>query len=303
MPTSKIAGRLKSKPTGKKLRRWTAARSILREHLVTDDGETRLATDAAQVAIAHLTERGTDPEDAADYVTEATADVLRQLEGRAADRQRNPVAEAKAELAEAGRPSILAALYDERLVDDAGFMVLPDNAPGLYRKYRIDPKAKNAATLMRLEIRDQMFTALNARVSWVVLDGEAKWAIRGGNGEAVRLWKEATIAKLFINRGVSYWEGDGDKAKVKTIKPSDVITFARQRDTFLDTCFEPDPAKAAIAARPGAVQPLERVRGAAPSRRLVDVARPHPRPALRRQHGSFQLGDDVACLDFRPGPA
>lgn len=228
-----------------------AARAILREHLVTEDGETRLAADAAQVAIAHLTERGNDPEDAADYVTEATADVLRQLEGRAEDRQRNPVAEAKAELAEAGRPSILAALYDERLVDDAGFMVLPDDAPGLYRKYRIDPKAENAATRMRLEIRDQMFAALNARVSWVVLDGEAKWAIRGGNGEAVRLWKEATIAKLFVNRGVSYWEGEGDKAKVKTIKPSDVITFARKRDTFLDTCFEPDPAKAAIAARRG----------------------------------------------------
>lgn len=225
------------------------ARAILREHLVTVDGETCLAADAAQVAIGHLTDAGTDPDDAADYVAEAIADVQRQLEGRADDRQRDPVAEAKAELAETGRPSILAALYDERLVDDAGFMVRAADAPGLYRKYRIDPKAKNAETLMRLEIRDQMFTALNARVSWVVLDGEAKWAIRGGNGESVRLWKEATIAKLFINRGVSYWEGEGDKAKIKQIIPADVITYARHRETFHDTCFEPEPTKAAIAAR------------------------------------------------------
>lgn len=226
-----------------------AARAILRERLVTEDGETRLAADAAQVAIAHLTDAGTDPEEAADNVAEATADVLRQLAGRADDRQRDPVAETKAELAEAGRPSILAALYDDRLVDDDGFMVRPDDAPGLYRKYKFDPKAKNAETLMRLEISDQMFIALNARVTRVVLDGEAKWGIRGGDGEAVRLWKEATISKLFINRGVSYWEGDGDKAKPQTIKPSDVITYARQRDTFHDTCFEPDPAKAAVAAR------------------------------------------------------
>lgn len=227
------------------------ARAILRKHLVTVDGETCLAADAAQVAIAHLTERGIDADDAADYVTEATADVLRQLEGRADDQKRDPISEAKAEVAEAGRPSILAALYDEHLVDDAGFMVRPDDAPGMYRKYRIDPKAKNAETLMRLEIRDQMFTALNERVSWVVLDGEAKWAIRGGDGEAVRLWKEQTIAKLFINREVSYWVGEGEKAKVKKIVPAEVITRARKRETFLDTCFEPDPAKAGIAARLG----------------------------------------------------
>lgn len=228
-----------------------AARAALRQHLVTEDGETRFAADAAQVAIAHLIERGIDPDDATDYVTEATADVLRQLESRADDRQHDPVAEARRDVAEAVVPSILAPLYDERLVDGEGFIVRPDDAPQLYRAYKIKATDGNAQTRMRLEIRDQMFAALNARVSYVVLDGEAKWAIRAGDGEAVRLWKEATITKLFINRGASYWEGEGEKAKMKTIKPADVITFARQRDTFLDTCFEPDPAKAAIAARRG----------------------------------------------------
>lgn len=228
-----------------------AARAILRDHLETVDGETRLAADAVQVALAHLTERGVDPEDAEDYVDEAKADVLRQLEVRADDRQRDPIAEAKAELTESRAPSILAALYDERLVDDDGFMIRPGKAPALYRAYKINPKDADAETRMRLEICDQMFNSLNARVSWVVLDGEAKWAIRGSDGEAVRLWKEATISKLFINRGVSYWVGEGDKAKVKTIKPSDVIMYARQRETYLDTCFEPDPAKASIAAHRG----------------------------------------------------
>ncbi|MES2666103.1 MAG: bifunctional DNA primase/polymerase [Pseudomonadota bacterium] len=227
------------------------ARAILRQHLVTADGKTDLAADAAQVAIARLTEGGIDPDDAADLVTEAAADVLRQIESRADDRTHDPVAEARREVAEAAVPSILTALYDERLVDGDGFMVRAKDAPHLYRAYKIKPTDDNAETRMRLEIRDQMFASLNARVSWVVLDGEAKWAIRGGDGEAVRLWKEQTIGKLFINRGVSYWEGEGDKAKVKMIKPADVITFARQRDTFLDTCFEPDPAKAAIAARRG----------------------------------------------------
>lgn len=228
-----------------------AARAILRDQLETVDGETRLTADAVQVATAHLTERGIAAEDTADYITEATADVLRQLEGRADDRQRDPVAEAKAEIAETGRPSILAALYDERLVDDDGFMIRPGHSPALYRAYKINPKDGDAETRMRLEIRDQMFNSLNARVSWVVLDGEAKWAIRGAEGEAVRLWKEATIAKLFINRGVTYWVGEGKKAKPKTLIPADVIMYARQRDTFLDTCFEPDPAKAANAARRG----------------------------------------------------
>jgi hypothetical protein len=228
-----------------------AARAILRDHLETVDGETLLTADAVQVALARLTERGIDPDDAADYVDEATADVLRQLEARADDRQSDPVAEAKREVAETGRPSILTALYDERLVDDDGFMIRPGHAPALYRAYKINPKDGDAEKRMRLEIRDQMYNSLNARVSWVVLDGEAKWAIRGAEGEAVRLWKEATISKLFINRNVSYWVGEGDKAKVKTIKPADVITYARQRETYLDTCFEPDPTKAVIAARRG----------------------------------------------------
>lgn len=227
------------------------ARAFLRGHLLTQDGEILLPDDAQQLAIAHLIERGIDGDDAADYVTEAAADVLRQLDARADDRDADPVAEARKEVAEAVVPSILAALYDERLVDADGFMVRAADHPELYRAYKIKPKDAHAEKLMGLEIRDQMYTNLNARVSWVVLDGEAKWAIRGGAGEAVRLWKEQTISKLFINRAVSYWEGDGEKAKIKTLKPAEVITFARQRETFLDTCFEPNPAKAARAAARG----------------------------------------------------
>ncbi|OOY23439.1 hypothetical protein BMI91_13175 [Thioclava sediminum] len=229
-----------------------AARAALRDNLTEEEGKTALAANAAQVALSRLVEMGISQEDAADYVEEAKKDVLRQLETRAEDRDTDPVKEAKEEAAGTPSPAILSPLYDERLVDSEGFMVRAEAAPGLYRAFGIQPKADNAEVRMRLEIRDQMFAALNARVSWVVLDGEAKWALHAEAGEAVRMWKEATINKLFVNRAVSYWEGEGDKAKVKMIKPADVITYARQRATYLDTCFEPDPAKAKAAVARGA---------------------------------------------------
>lgn len=237
------------------------ARAFLRGHLVTEDGETRLTDEAARLANAHLTALGISDDDAADYVAEAVADVMRQLDARADDRETDPVADARIEVSEAVVPSILAPLYDERLVDDNGFMVTAKEHPGLYRAYKIKPKDADAHTLMSLVVRDQMFASLNARVSWVVLDGEAKWAIRAGDGEAARLWKEQTISKLFINRAVTWYLEE----KPQTIKPSDVITFARQRATFLDTCFEPNPAKAERAAKRGqynlwtgfAVRPVE----------------------------------------------
>ena len=90
-------------------------------------------------------------------------------------------------------------------------------------------------------------------------------AIRGADGDAVRLRKETTLAKLYINRSVSYNEDEGEKAKVKILEPAKVLTFARKRATYIDTCVEPDPSKAAAAAAKGyynlwtgfAVKPVE----------------------------------------------
>ncbi|AOZ68591.1 hypothetical protein LPB142_04050 [Rhodobacter xanthinilyticus] len=222
-----------------------AARAILRQHLVTADGKTTIAADAAQVAISKLVDDGIDAEDAEAFVAEAAEDVIRQLEERVRDRQVDPVKEESKE-------SILAPLYDERLVDADGFMVRPADSPKLYKHYGIDPKMNNAEAVMRTTIRDQIVANLNRRASYVVIDGEAKWAIRSGRGEPVRLWKEATLGKLYINRGVTYWEGEGEKAKSKTIKPAEVFVYTRQRATYFDTCFEPDPVKAKAAEARGA---------------------------------------------------
>lgn len=231
-------------------------RAILRKHLEQRDGETIIAADAAQVATDHLIAQGAAEGDARDVVAEAVADVQRHLAIRAEDKDRDPKWDAQREraVAETGEafPSILAPLYDEKLVTPSGFMVSPTDKPKLYKKYKIDPKNPGAETFMRSEIRDQIIHNLKDRVSYVVLDGEARWAIPGGRGEPVRLWKEQTLAKLYVNRGVSYREGDGEKAKVQQIKPAEVFTFARERDTFFDTCFEPDPKKAGIAKRKGA---------------------------------------------------
>ena len=190
-------------------------------------------------------------------VEEAVADVQRQLVNRAEDKDRDPKRDAQRDLAVADTgeavPSILAPIYDEELVTPSGFVVSPEDKPKLYKKYKIDPKNPGAETFMRSEIRDQIIRNLKDRVSYVVLDGEARWAIPGGRGEPVRLWKEQTLTKLYVNRGVSYHDGEeGKKPKVETMKPAEVFTHARERDTFFDTCFEPDPKRAGIAKRKGA---------------------------------------------------
>lgn len=231
-------------------------RAILRKHLEQRDGETIIAANAAQVATDHLIAQGAAEGNARDLVAEAVADVQRHLANRAEDKDRDPKRDAQREVAVADTgeavPSILAPIYDEKLVTESGFLVSPEDKPRRYEKYRIDPKKPGAETLIRKVIRDQIIRNLNARVSYVVLDGEARWAIRGGRGEPVRLWKEPTLAKLYVNQGISYHDGEeGKKPKVETMKPAEVFTYARERDTFFDTCFEPDPKKAEVAKRKG----------------------------------------------------
>lgn len=227
-----------------------AARAVLRERLREEDGATTLAADAAERARARLRELGHSEEDAADFVEEAVADVLRQLKERADDRAHDPVEAARAE-EDVSTPAVFAPLYDDRLVDEEGFMVHPGDNSRLYKSYKIDPKADHAEEMMRREIRAQIVRALMDRVSYVVLDGEAKYAFHAAQGENVRLWKEATLSKLYANRGVSYMGGEKGNT-VKDIKPADVFARARQRDTYFDTCFEPDPTKARIAEARGA---------------------------------------------------
>ena len=230
------------------------ARAFLRDRLETVDGETCLPDDADEACAAMLEGMGIDHATARTRAAEAMQDVQRQIDDRARDRQADPAADARREArGDAPIPHVLAPLHDEKLVDAAGFMVTPDNAPEIYRAYGIKPNSKNAEKLMQLEIRDQIYRSLDERFSYIVLDGESKLAIAQEPGQPIRLWKDATMGKLYLNRAVSYTTTDANgNSKVQQIKPADVFMFARQRATFLDTCFEPDPAKAKDAARRGA---------------------------------------------------
>lgn len=211
-----------------------------------------------------LTQLGTD---AAASIEEARATVARQMQGREADKAADPVAAEKAVLKSAApTPRILAPLHDERLVDGKGFLIKPDEEPAIYKHYGIKPDDEHAYKRMRLEVRDQMTRNLMDRFEFVVIDGDAKLAIRQGPGEPVRIWKEATLANIYKNRAASYEEiGDKGRVKICQIKPADLFLYARDRDTFVDTCFEPDPVKAASAAQRGeyniwtgfAVEPVE----------------------------------------------
>lgn len=229
------------------------ARAYLRERLETVDGESQIAGGAIEGAIDLLVSMGLSPADARVRVADAKVDIERQINERTTDRQRDPVNEARREArGEASVPSVLAPLYDESLVDADGFLLEPDDAPELYRSCGINPSNDDAYIRMQLEIKDQMFHELVARFSYIALDGEAKLAIRQEQGTPIRLWKDATLGKLYLNRAVSYWDRSGTRPKVKQFKPTDVFAFARQRETFFDTCFEPDPARAKIATQRGA---------------------------------------------------
>ncbi|MEL6828817.1 MAG: primase-helicase family protein [Pseudomonadota bacterium] len=215
------------------------ARAFLREHL---DGE-KIADGAEARAVALLEGMGVPASTARQRVTEAVCDVERQLAART-DRGAPDDSEAPASL-----PHVLDPLFDEELVDEEGFIVKPADAGDLYRAYGINTDNEDVAyQQMRLEIRDQIYRSMNARFDYVVLDGEAKIAIRPETGQRVRLWGENTLNKLYVNRGAKYLDDSGKTSKVVVIKPAEVFVNARQRGTFIDTCFEPDEGKAALAA-------------------------------------------------------
>ncbi|SHJ78647.1 hypothetical protein SAMN04488012_12020 [Palleronia salina] len=224
------------------------ARRILRENLVGD----RIEDGGEAQAVQALKQFGLDQPSAEEIVRSAKAEVLEQVAARAADAERDPVAEAEASLdASKFSPArVLAPLHDEALVDERGYLVKPEVRPEVYRRHKIDPAFDGAQAQMVTLLQEQMRDAMTGRFSYVVLDGEAKVAVPQGRGENFLLWKDSTLAKLYINRAVSY-EVTGPKGRVKThkIKPDEIFLYARQRQTFASTCFEPDPVKAADAAR------------------------------------------------------
>ncbi len=230
------------------------AHAHLRERLEKRDGKQIIPDAAVESCTAMLIEMGRSNADADEIVAEAVLDVERQLTARTADREHDPVAAARREVQ--GRepvPHVLDDVFDERLVDDDGFILNPDHAPKLYREFGIDPKDDKAYKKMQLEIRDQIYRSMVARFSYVVLDGEAKVAIRQPQGEGIKLWREATTGKLYVNRAAKFWDKDSKgKSLVKEIKPAEVFLHARRRPTYFDTCFEPDPIKADAAAHRGA---------------------------------------------------
>jgi len=148
--------------------------------------------------------------------------------------------------ADAALPMTLAALYDERLVNDGGFLVEPEENPELYKEYGIKTTGgKDAAGLaykrMVAVARDQIEKSMRERYDYVVFAGEAKAAIRVAQGKPVEFYSEGALDRLYRNRAVSYFDGDG---KLKQLKPAAIFMFDRQRRTYSTTCFEPDPKKA-----------------------------------------------------------
>ncbi|MEM7058965.1 MAG: primase-helicase family protein [Pseudomonadota bacterium] len=226
------------------------ARAYLRDHLQKTGGAWTIPDDAVEATISLLEEMGLSDADARQRVSASKRVVMRQIECRQAEANRAPDAVSKNDQKNyVPSNSILAPLYDESLVDPDGFIVKPDEAPEKYKKYNINPSDRDAYTQMRLEIRDQMYRAISSRFDYVVLDGEAKLAIRPPSGQAVSLVKDETLKKLYLNRIVSDEDGSGDAVKVKQIKPSEVFLHARDRATFFETSFEPDPIKAAAVER------------------------------------------------------
>lgn len=269
------------------------ARAFLRDNL--EGGQVRDGAEAD--AIALLEGMGVATATALTRVAEAVSDVERQLAARI-DRGAPDDSEAPASL-----PHVLDPLFDEELVDADGFILKPANAGDLYRSYGINTDDEDQANkAMRLEVRDQIFHSMDARFDYVVLDGEAKIAIRPESGQRVRLWGENTLNKLYVNRGAKYLDVTGKTSKVVTIKPAEVFIGARERETFIDTCFEPDAEKAALAAMRGAFN-LWTGFAATPIPGDWSLLREHIRDILcdgNEDHFNFVM-TFVASLFQRPG--
>lgn len=229
------------------------ARAFLRGHIQQVEGRKVIADSAQDGAVRLLEEMGVDEAIARQRVEDAISDIERQLEGLLADKQSDPVAEAKAEATgEIEVPSVLEPTFDERLVDAEGFIYQPNDRPKLYREFGIKPNDERAFEKMQAEIRDQMYQNMAARFDYVVLDNDAKLAIAQPQGVRPKLWSERTPERLYRNRTAKYWGGTAKNPKVIEIKPGEVFLSARERPTFLDTCFEPNPKRAALAAQRGA---------------------------------------------------
>jgi len=213
------------------------ARAYFREHGLDADADT---------IIQQIVDMGGEAQFARERVEEARETVKRQLEGWNADKSADPVAEARREVSptptgeDYKSPDLLADLHDPEWITESGFMVSPDKCPQVYQRYDIPLDAQLVEEMGRKEVKRQISESMMQRFAWVVVDGQAKVAMPQGPGKPVKLWKDTTLDKLYRNRWVGY---EGQKGGVHHIKPHEVFAGARQRPTYLDTCFEPNPAK------------------------------------------------------------
>lgn len=200
----------------------------------------------ADTIICQIVELGGEATYARERVEEARETVKRQLEGWNEDKRGDPVAEARREVSgkpapeDYKSPDLLADLHDSEWITESGFMLSAADNPGVYARYGIEPDFELANEMGRKELKSQIVSAMMQRFAWVVVDGQAKVAMPQGPGKPVKLWKDTTVDKLYRNRWVGY---EGPKGGVHHIKPHEVFAGARERPTYLDTCFEPNPAK------------------------------------------------------------
>lgn len=213
------------------------AKAYFREHGLDADADT---------IIRQIVDMGGEAQFARERVEEARETVKRQLESWDADKSADPVAEARREVSSKATPEdykspdLLADLHDPDWITENGFMVSPEECPQVFKRHGIKPEFELANEMGRKEVKRQITKSMMQRFAWVVVDGQAKVAMPQGPGKPVKLWKDTTLDKLYRNRWVGY---EGQKGGVHHIKPREVFAGARQRPTYLDTCFEPNPAK------------------------------------------------------------
>lgn len=123
------------------------------------------------------------------------------------------------------RRQIADPLFDVELVKD-GFIV------GAGKKLQ-----KNKAKVVA-----QMRAAMNEMFEFVVMEGgDARAFMKTDDGTASRILTKAGLRDMFANRTVAYWQSE---KKVGQIHPATEFFNDPNRETFLGTQFEPDPAKA-----------------------------------------------------------
>ncbi|MBS9716740.1 primase-helicase family protein [Pseudohalocynthiibacter aestuariivivens] len=223
----------------------TEARAFWRENGTDDDDGVKAETLSQQ-----LTELGVRPTYVREHVEDAKSHVARQLMERDEDKKRNPLdADPHSPDAIGGQdmPVALQPLHDEDLVTASGFLVdaEAENAK-VFREHGLNFKDDAAYLKLKNIVSDQIAAATTDRFDYVVMDGEARVAMRYGPGEPVRLWREATLSKLYKNRAVSYTKEDG---KIGFVEPDKVFFHNRRRATYMGTCFEPEPVKGQRAFR------------------------------------------------------